>query len=1023
MKRFFSYLTLAITFAVAGVLPSAAQGYERDVARKTAVPQKGSYLLQVPFEFALQNKSEFEMLTLEASATSGKWFYVGNYKAMGTPSPKKYDGAYRDVDSWAFLPGAVFTKADNNYELAFEQFGNMAVGYSRVEVWIGTSASAAGMVTKIGTVDNFQNNMNKDPAVKQKFSFGLPGGVAGTYYIGFHCTTTAEQDGWSYINNISVGETASSAAAPATVTDAVVKAGEKGALKASVSFRMPTVDMGNKALPADKKLTAVVKSEVDTKSVEALPGADVSLDVATKQGDNRITVQVNNEKEGSPYEYSVYTGEVLPMRIHNLKGVLSRDNMTYTLTWTAPDKGENDGYVDFADLDYDIYQYDDQKQDYTYLTTVGKALTYTYTLAAGEKLRTVRLAVFARNAAGTSTDRMNWVDQDRVYVADMVGEPYTLPVIEEFDNQQIKYTPIRIMYPNEDYRGRWTIQDPGEILPDANQSALMGWDPLTEDPTMGRAAIAKFSTLGKSAQAFSVRLLKYIGYSSKMTFYVADYDTDPDNPCKIGEVDCNEGNETAWADYTFPIPEKFMNKEWIQIIVDAQYDEYNYMYAIDRYCIAGIHGKDLSVVGVTGPQALEISSTGEYTAEVYNIGTNTAAAKGQFEVVYDGTTIARTQTVDNQTIASGDKYTFSYKYTPLADDYGKNVTIRFTLTGGDEDATNDAAEQQVEVRLAETPVVTTLEASPAGGGVELSWQLPALNKTLVAAFDDEEAFSYGATIDGFTNYDGDGKTVCKFNSLTMPNEALPKAFMVVNPEQIGAADLDAHSGSQYLMAICPDMENGAYPAADDWLISPEVKGGSVFSFWMDIINEKYPESVRVKVSTTDAQPESFVAIDGGSILKVKKGWQKYEYVLPEDAKYVAVNYISQDKFGILVDDIKYVSATDLYAVKAYNIYRNGTKTGTTGDEATSGCSYSDTGLDAGTYAYQIAVVTADGEEHALSNTATVTLDPTGLDGIDADGGVAVKDSYLVDGMRTEGLQKGLNILRMTDGTVKKVVRK
>lgn len=35
---------------------------------------------------------------------------------------------------------------------------------------------------------------------------------------------------------------------------------------------MPTVDMGNKALPADKKLTAVVKSEVDTKSVEALPG-------------------------------------------------------------------------------------------------------------------------------------------------------------------------------------------------------------------------------------------------------------------------------------------------------------------------------------------------------------------------------------------------------------------------------------------------------------------------------------------------------------------------------------------------------------------------------------------------------------------------------------------------------------------------------------------------------------------------------------------------------------------------------
>jgi len=1022
MKRFFSYLTLAITFAMASVLSSAAQGYERGMAEKTAAPQKGSYLLQVPFEFALQNKSEFEMLTLEASANSGKWFYVGNYKAMGTPSPKKYEGEYRDVDSWAFMPGAVFTKADNNYELSFEQFGNMSFNYSRVEVWIGTSPSAAGMVTKIGTVDNFQNNMNTDPAVKQKFSFGLPGGVAGTYYIGFHCTTTAEQDGWCYINNISVGETTSSAAAPATVVDAVVKAADKGGLKASVSFRMPTVDMGNNALPADRKLTAVVKSEVDTKSVEALPGEEVSVDVATKQGDNKITVQVNNEKEGAPYEYAVYTGVVLPMRIHNLKGVLSRDNMAYTLTWTAPDKGENDGYVDFDNLDYDIYQYDDQKQDYTYLTTVGKKLSYTYTLAKGEKLRTVRLAVFARNDAGTSTDRINWVDQDRVYVADMVGEPYQLPVVEEFDNLEIKYTPIRIMYPNEDYRGRWVVQDPSEIIPDANHSALVGWDPLTEDPTMGRAAIAKFSTLGKSAQAFSVRLLKYIGYSSKMTFYVADYDTDPNNLHKIGEVDCNDGNETAWADYTFPIPEEFMGKEWIQIIVDAQYDEYNYMYAIDRYSIAGTHNNDLSVVGVNGPQALEVSSAGEYAAEVYNIGVNMATAKGQFEVVYDGTTVARTQTVEEQTIDSGDKYTFRYKYTPVADDYGKNVCIRFTLTGGDEDATNDAAEQQVEVRLAETPVVTTLAAYPINGGALLSWKQPELNKTLLAAFDKEEPFSYGATMEGFTNYDGDGKTVCKFSSLTMPNETLPKAFMVVNPEQIGATDLDAHSGAQYLMAICPDMENGAYPAADDWLISPEVKGGSVFSFWMDIINEKYPESVRIKVSTTDAQPASFVPLGGGSILKVKKGWQRYEYVLPEDAKYVAINYVSKDKFGILVDDIKYVSATEKYSVKTYNIYRNGTKLGQTNDMATSNCGYSDMGLESGTYAYQIAVVTSDGEEHTLSNTATVEINPAGVDEVGAEGAV-VKDCYLVSGVRGNGQQKGINILRMSDGTVKKVVRK
>lgn len=1022
MKKFSSLILLIIAILLVSPLGALAQRNERAASRATTLPKKSSYLLQVPFEFSLQTKEEFNMLTLEASANSSKWFFVPSFKAMGSPSPKKVDGAYRDVDSWAFLPGAVFTKADNNYELSFDQFSNMSFGYSSVEVWIGTSASADGMVTKIGTIDNFQNNVNKDPKVRQKFSFGLPGGTAGTYYIGFHCVTTVEQDCWSYINNVAVSETASSSAAPATVVDAVVRAADKGALKANVSFKMPTVDMGNKSLPTDKKLTAVVKSEVDTKTVEAYPGEDVSVEVATKQGDNTITVQINNEKEGTPYEYAVYTGEVMPMRVHNLKGVLSRDNMTYTLTWTAPTEGKDGGYVDYDNLEYDIYLYNQQKDDYEYFATAGKKLTYTYSLDKGEKLRTVRLGVFARNSAGTSDDRVNWVDQDRVYVSDMVGEPYQLPVIEEFENQEIKYSPVRIMYPNEDYRGRWQIQDPTPILADANHSALVGWDPLTEDPTMGRIAIAKFSTLGKSAQAFSVRLLKYVGYSSTMTFYVADYDTAPDNLYKIGEVNCNDGNETAWADYTFPIPEKFMNKEWIQIIVDAKYDEYNYMYAIDRYTIASTHAKDLSVVAVNGPQALEVSSTGEYSAEVYNIGTNAVTAKGEFAVVYDGATVARTGKVEDQTVNSGDKYVFKYKYTPIADDYGKNVSIRFTLAGGDEDATNDMAEQQVTVRLSETPVVTSLAAHAVNGGVILSWQQPVLNKTVVSSFEDDEAFSYGENIDGFTNYDGDGKTVCKFSQLTMPNETLPKAFMVVNPKQINATDLDAHTGNQYLMAICPDIEGNEYPAADDWLISPEVRGGSVFSFWMDIINEKYPESVLVKYSSTDMQPSSFKTVDNGSILKFKKGWQKYEFTLPEDAKYVAINYVSQDRFGILVDDIKYVSAMEMYTVKTYNVYRNGEKIGSTNAMATGNRGYSDMRLAQGVYNYQISVVATDDTEYGRSNTATVNVSTSGIDEVNT-GRETVSESYLINGIKTPKMQRGVNIVRMSDGTVKKVVRK
>ena len=63
-------------------------------------------------------------------------------------------------------------------------------------------------------------------------------------------------------------------------------------------------------------------------------------------------------------------------------------------------------------------------------------------------------------------------------------------------------------------------------------------------------------------------------------------------------------------------------------------------------------------------------------------------------------------------------------------------------------------------------------------------------------------------------------------SFNIPDAGLPKAFQVVNtaPRQFNGTQQP--SGDQFLMVFCP--EGGQ---ADDWLVSPEVKGGSEVKFF------------------------------------------------------------------------------------------------------------------------------------------------------------------------------------------------
>ena len=73
----------------------------------------------------------------------------------------------------------------------------------------------------------------------------------------------------------------------------------------------------------------------------------------------------------------------------------------------------------------------------------------------------------------------------------------------------------------------------------------------------------------------------------------------------------------------------------------------------------------------------------------------------------------------------------------------------------------------------------------------------------------------------------------------------------------------------------------------------------------------------------------------------------------------------------------------------------------------------------------IAIPAAEGNgPSGLSSiTKVIVGDPVGIRSANASGKASVKDAYTADGRRRSATTKGLNIVKMSDGTVKKVIKR
>lgn len=263
--------------------------------------------------------------------------------------------------------------------------------------------------------------------------------------------------------------------------------------------------------------------------------------------------------------------------------------------------------------------------------------------------------------------------------------------------------------------------------------------------------------------------------------------------------------------------------------------------------------------------------------------------------------------------------------------------------------------------------------------VSLAWNTPEATEGYFDDFEGHADFvinSAGSV--GWSYLDMDNQETYTWAATVFPNQGQKMAFIVMNPSKTTPSTADwpsiqPYSGQKMLAAFAVDGGN------NDYLISPELAFEEEirFSFRAKSYTDKYGlERIRVGYSTTGKNPSDFTFISNEPYEEVPDTWTLKEYVIPAEAKYVALNCVSADAFMLLIDDV-YVGvnlvrpqAPDKNRVAGFNLYRNGQRVNDTPIPAVS---YVDNVPDYADYTYTVKAVRQDGTESEASDACLVSV--------------------------------------------------
>lgn len=912
--------------------------------------------------------------TYNANHDSNEFKYQ-NYE--GKPTFRIATGYYYEMpDDWLFLPIAHFDRADVQYALDMEYLGAYTgLARDNMDIWIGSAPSPESMYGLV------YSHTDREISAPTPLSARFVVPAAGDYVIGIHSKggETGQYRGVA-LREFSLHAVEGSSVKTPGEGAVTAEAAPGGELKAVVNITAAVEALDHSALTSPVTYTATCGDAKGTVVIQ--PGQTGKVEVAVPgNGFHEIFVTPSNDAgEGIPRMVRVYVGLDKPEMPENITGAASADNLSLELTWETPTEGANGGYVDPDGLIYEVYLWG-SAGNHTLLDRTTD-LHYTYNFGARKQERP-SIGVCAVNSEGKSNVG---------FASDFLGTPNELPMVENFNYTSFAYSWRGESY-NEYSDSMWDsvsdLNGMGIGDPVFNEGGLMCTN-LGGGECAGKLLATKFSTVSCPAVVFTLR---YWDFQQAASIEVWARSEGNREEYKIAEVTPSRGTP-HWEDWNVTLPAELLEQKWVQLNIRVDLSHGRQIY-IDTYAVNVNIEHDFKIASMEAPYMTFVGETPRFKAIVTNVGKIANGTDLLLELVGDDK-VLESQEVAIRRTQAGASYECEFSFEMKAEYSGSAMSVRATIMDDqDQIASNNVRTTSFLLQDNVIPVVHDLKGEWTDEDhrtVTLNWSAPEATYGGFESFESIPSFQNTGTIADWLNIDMDGKEQFTIQNASWAGSDKPSAWTVFNAEEAGTMNeerLSPHSGTQMLIARAIAYTEGVdQPEQNhDWLISPEVVGGTKVTFWMNIISSTYPETVAIYYSTTDREVTSFkkgrnFTKSGGEL------WEENTWTLPADARYFALVYESWGTFAAMIDDITYTPADkSSWDLKSYDIWREAAGKYICVAEGLTSTSWIDEApVDNATYYVVVKADRGEGEyESPRSNPAKVDGD-SGIDSI-AEGGV------------------------------------
>ena len=961
--------------------------------------------LRPPYKFDFSANGLTDWTILDVNNDGKTWkLYQGNLSIQ-------YN-AKMDHNDWAITP-PVLLEAGKLYPLKYSA-KSMAGNLEKMEVYMGDSNTSEAMTMQLVAAATI-------PASNKTYTADLSVKETGLYYIGFHAISPKNKNRLT-VSSISIGE-GQTAGMPGSVTDLSAVPDPGFALKATVSFKAPSVNAAGGTLESISKIEVKRGNDLIKIILNPTPGEALTyIDETPVQGDNTWSVTAYNaDGAGQTATVSAFVGLHEPVKPENFRIWRTGNGNEIAVSWDPVTTDIKGNAIPEGMVQYTVRrQVREPKLDLVTLATDLKetSLTFVPELSSAQEPIEITVRGYCGNQTGKGTSWNFGIP---------AGTPYS-DYSESFSGAKAgkyyDYSPI----------GKGQLI----VVNDSYFTSSSGNPVKSQDADNGLLAMLAQSSGDGAVYATGLISLKDMEHPA-LTFYVYNhFSGNPDtNDLKV-EVRKSSttefttilnttingycGDEKGWHKVTCSL-EAFKGED-IDIHLTTVCKQYKWTQ-LDNFSVGSVTGYDLEAGPITTSRAITSGMDYEVRLDVSNKG-SLKAENWQVELYADDTQAAVQQglPLDEGKTA---QIIIPVRMSPFA---GSKVTLSARIIYSEDEVpeNNQTLPTEVEVRPSTLPTASNLQARTVnnGGSVFLSWNAPDMaNARVLMTEDFENGESFAESFGTWNFVDKDQQVIGGITGITLPNITgdSKSSFRVWDNARIAGqfqSAFRAASGNKCLFSLYPQNDT---VAADDWAISPLLCGGSqTISFMARSFDAQAPERIAVYYSTGSVAPENFIPVPASIVEAVPDRWTEYRVQLPDEARYFAIRSYALGGFILFIDDVEYIPANsgETLSLAGYNIWRDGEKVN---DTPVQECEYSDMSIPAtrSEHNYVVTAVFTGMGESAASNEASASV-VSGIDRI-ADGNRHETGRFSIDGASVTHDFKGMVIITYSDGTARKAIMK